>query len=547
MRVDTLFRNGNILTLDPDRPRARALAVLGDRIVAVGEEHDLDGLSASRQVDLAGATVVPGFHDAHNHCVFFGMSLAELPLSTPPVQSLQDIYDAVAAAARDTPPGEWIVGAGYDQNRLAERRHPTASELDRVAPQHRVWLRHTSGHMAVVNGAVLREIGVDTADVPAGGQVERDDAGRATGLLLETAQSLVRDLVYPYATEDIAAAIDRATRHYLTEGITSAQEAGIGAGLVSWSPRELAAYAEARASGRLHVRTTLMVAADALHETGGSARDLSTLGLDLGIATGLGDDTLKIGPLKIFSDGSMLGRTAAMKQPFADDPGNAGFLQRDRDELRDLIVRAHRGGWQIATHAIGDLAVATVLDCYEHALRELPREDHRHRIEHCGVADDADLERIARLGVVPVPQGRFVYELGDGMVSALGPDRALNCYRQQSFLDRGIPLPGSSDRPVVEGAPLLGIADLVLRRTASGEPLAPAERLTPLQALHAWTLGSAYATFEEHRKGSLVPGKLADLTVLSDDLTTVDPEQIAGLQVLATVVGGEVRHDAGIG
>jgi predicted amidohydrolase YtcJ len=401
--------------------------------------------------------------------------------------------------------------------------------------------------MAVVNGAVLQAIGIDTASVPPGGQVERDAAGRPTGLLLETAQSLVRDLVYPYGVGDVADAIDRATRHYLTEGITSAQEAGIGAGLVSWTPRELAAYTEARASGRLHVRTTLMVAADALHEVAGSPDDVGTFGLDLGIATGFGDETLRIGPVKIFSDGSMLGRTAAMRAPFADDPGNAGFLQRDSDELRDLVLRAHRGGWQIATHAIGDLAVDTALDCYENALRDLPRADHRHRIEHCGVADDGALDRMARLGVIPVPQGRFVNEIGDGMASALGPERTLHAYRQRSFLDRGIPLPGSSDRPVVQGAPLLGIADLVLRRTASGQPFGPDERLTALQALHAWTLGSAYASFDEHRKGSLVPGKLADLAVLSGDLTTVDPEEIASLQVLATVVGGDVRHDVGIG
>jgi predicted amidohydrolase YtcJ len=546
VRVDTVWRGGNILTLDPSRPRASALAVIGERLVAVGDDADLEGLSADRTVDLGGATVVPGFHDAHNHCVFFGMSLAELPLSTPPVSRLDDIYDAVAVAARETPADGWIVGAGYDQNRLAERRHPTAQELDAVAPRHKVWLRHTSGHMAVVNGPVLTEIGIDTVEVPAGGQVERDAGGRPTGLLLESAQSLVRALVYPYAVEDVAGAIDRATRHYLTEGITSAQEAGIGAGLIAWSPRELAAYAEARATGRLHVRTTLMVAADALHEIGGSPQDRTTFGLDLGIATGLGDETLRLGPLKIFSDGSMLGRTAAMRAPFADEPGNTGFLQRDPDELRELVRRAHLGGWQIATHAIGDLAVATALDCYEHALRELPREDHRHRIEHCGVIDDDDLERLARLGVIPVPQGRFVFELGDGMARALGPERVRQCYRQRSFLDRGVPLPGSSDRPVVEGAPLPGIADLVLRRTASGAPFAPDEAITPMQALHAWTLGSAYATFEEHRKGSLVPGKLADFAVLSDDLTVVDPEQIASLQVLATVVGGEARHDVGL-
>jgi predicted amidohydrolase YtcJ len=547
MHVDAVFRRGNLLTLDPARPRASALAVLGDRIVAVGDDDELAGLVPARTVDLGGATVVPGFHDAHNHCVFFGMSLAELPLSTPPVQRLDDIYDAVATAARDRAPGEWIVGAGYDQNRLAERRHPTAQELDRVAPDHRVWLRHTSGHMAVVNGAVLAEIGIDAAVVPPGGHVERDADGRATGLLQESAQSLVRDLVYPYPLAEIAGAIDRATAHYLTEGITSCQEAGIGGGLIGWSPQELAAYSQARAAGKLHVRTTLMVAAEALHDLGGSESDPGRFGLDLGIASGLGDETLRLGAVKIFADGSLTGRTAAMFEPFADEPGNSGFLQREPAELLALIQGAHRSGWQVATHAIGDRAVATVLDCYEQALRDTPRRDHRHRIEHCAVAGPEQLDRIARLGVIPVPQGRFVHELGDGMAAALGPDRTRSCYRQRSFLDRGIPLPGSSDRPVVLGAPLLGIADLVNQRTASGAPFNPDEALTPRQALHAWTLGSAYASFEEHRRGSLERGKLADFAVLSDDLTAVEPERIADIRVLATAVGGQLRHDVGIG
>ncbi len=546
MRVDTVFRRANILTLDPARPRASSLAVLGDRLVAVGDDDDLRGLTPRRTVDLGGATLVPGFHDAHNHCVFFGMSLDELPLSTPPVHSLGDVYDAVAGAAREKAPGEWIIGAGYDQNRLAERRHPSARELDRVAPRHKVWLRHTSGHMSVVNGAVLDAIGIDDAAVPRGGQVERDADGRPTGLLLETAQALVRNLVYPYPVADIAGAIDRATARYLTEGITSCQEAGIGAGLISWSPQELAAYAQARTAGGLHVRTTLMVSAEALHELGGSDDDPGRFGLDLGIATGFGDEMLRIGPVKIFADGSLIGRTAAMREPFAGEETNAGFLQREPAELRELITAAHRSGWQIATHAIGDRAIDTVLDCYEHALRELPRPDHRHRIEHCAVARPEHLERLAQLGVIPVPQGRFVNELGDGMAAALGPDRTRWCYRQRSFLDRGIPLPGSSDRPVVLGAPLLGIADLVQQRTASGACFNADETLTPMQALHAWTLGSAYATFEEHRRGSLEPGKLADFAVLSDDLTAVEPAQIAEIRVLATAVGGQLGYDAGL-
>ena len=259
--------------------------------------------------------------------------------------------------------------------------------------------------------------------------------------------------------------------------------------------------------------------------------------------SGFGDEWLRIGPMKIFADGSLIGRTAAMLEDFANEPGNRGFFQTEPAKLRDTIVEAHRSGWQVATHAIGDRAVCTVLDIYEEALRDRPRPDHRHRIEHCGVLPDDQVGRMRDLGVIPVPQGRFVNEIGDGMVEALGPRRVRSAYRQRSFLDAGIPLPGSSDRPVVQGPPLLGIHDMVNQKTAKGADFNPAEALTPLQALRCYTLGSAYASFDEHRKGSLEPGNLADFTVLSQDPTAVDPVAISSIEVLATVVGGEVAHD----
>jgi predicted amidohydrolase YtcJ len=548
MRIDTLFLNGNVLTVDDRQPRAEALAVLGDRVVAVGDSETLrDDVTAGRVVDLQGKTVVPGFHDAHNHMVFFGRSLEELGLQSPGVSRVEQIYDLVAAEAARRPAGSWIVGAGYDQNRLAGRAHPTAAALDRVAPDHLVWLRHTSGHMCVVNGPVLDRIGFggpDPVALPEGAVVVRGPDGTPTGLLQERAQDLVRDLVYPYPQDEIVAAIERAGRRYLEEGITSCQEAGIGAGLVGWSPLELAAYQRARTEGRLPVRVTLMVGAEALHDVARHHSDVDGYALDLGIHSGLGDETLRIGPVKTFADGSLIGRTAAMVDDFADDPGNRGHLQMAPERLREILLRAHRSGWQLATHAIGDRAVGAVLDIYEEALRTHPRPDHRHRIEHCAVASPEQVDRIVRLGVIPVPQGRFVTELGDAMLAALGPERGRWCYRQRSFLDRGVPLPGSSDRPVVQGAPLLGLHDLVNTTTASGAPYNPQEALTAEQALRCYTLGSAFAAFEEHRKGSLEPGKLADFTVLSDDITAVPAETIRELSVLATVVGGEVRHDA---
>src|SRR5262245_31373561 len=544
MRVDRIFHDGNILTMDSARPRATAFAVLGDRIVAVGDGDDLRRhLAAERVISLGGRAVVPGFHDAHNHMPSFGLGLADIPLASPPIESVDDILRAVKARAVTQAPGSWIIGANYDQNKLAEQRHPTASELDSVAPDHLVWLRHTSGHMCVVGGRVLDAIGIERVPVPEGGVVERDSARRPTGLLQEQAQALVRGLVYPYPQEELVEAIGRASERYVREGLTSVQEAGVGGGLVARSGVELAVWQEARRQGRLGVRATLMVAAEALHDLPHAASDGDGFGLDLGIRTGWGDEWLRIGAMKIFSDGSLIGRTAAMCCDFEGEAGNRGFFQMDVERLRRVITRAHRAGWQVATHAIGDRAVATVLDIYGDALAAYPRADHRHRIEHCGVCRPEDVRRLAALGVIPVPQGHFIGEIGDGMLAALGPERSRWCYRQRSFLEAGIRLPGSSDRPVVLGAPLLGIHDMVNQKTASGRPFNPAEALTAEEAIRCYTLSSAYAAFREDELGSLEPGKLADFAVLSADPTAIAPEGIGSIEVLATVVGDSVAHD----
>jgi hypothetical protein len=542
MRVDRIFEGGTLLTMDPAQPRATALAVLGDRIAAVGHELSRH-LSAERVVPLQGRAVVPGFHDAHNHMPSFGLGLSDVPLSSPPVASIDDILLAVKARAAAQAPGSWIIGSGYDQNKLAERRHPRASELDAVAPDHLVWLRHTSGHMCVVGGRVLESIGVETVAVPEGGVVDRDAGGRPTGLLQEQAQELVRALVYPYPEAELIQSIRKASEHYLREGLTSVQEAGVGGGLVARSPVELSAWQRARQQGCLGVRATLMIAAEALHDLPYASADGDGFGLDLGIRTGWGDEWLRIGAMKIFSDGSLIGRTAAMCCDFEGEVGNRGFFQMDVERLRRIITRAHRAGWQVATHAIGDRAVATVLGIYRDALAAHPRRDHRHRIEHCGVCRPEDVRRLADLGVIPVPQGRFINEIGDGMLEALGPERSRWCYRQRSFLEAGALVPGSSDRPVVQGAPLLGIHDMVNQRTASGRPFNPAEALSAEEAIRCYTLHSARAAFREADLGSLEAGKLADFAVLSADPTAIAPERIAEVDVLATVVGGKVVYD----
>jgi predicted amidohydrolase YtcJ len=537
--TDLLLVNANVLTMDPARPRARSVAVAGGRIVAL--DADPGGRPASEVIDLHGATLLPGFHDAHNHMAWFGLTLTEVDLR---LTSLEDLYAAVASRAAQTEPGGWVVGSGYDQNKIGA--HPDRDALDRIAPGRRVWLRHTSGHMCVVNSLVLADLGMDAhpVDVP-GGKVATDAAGRPTGLLEERAQELVGRLVHPYPLSVITDAIDRAGAQYLREGITSCTEAGIGGGWIGHTPVELAAYQAAREAGRLHVRVELMIVSDALHPLAGHADDGLEIGLDLGIRTGFGDDWLRIGAMKVFTDGSMVGRTAAMTDDFSGLPGNRGYLQGEASDIQETIMAAHRSGWQVAAHAVGDRAIDVVLDAYDQALTRWPRPQARHRIEHFAASRPDQVGRAARLGLVAVPQGRFATELGDGMLAAIGPDRQDWLYRQRSLLAAGMTLPGSSDRPVAAGAPLLGVHDMVNRRTAAGAAMNSAEAVTAEQALRAYTSGSAYASHAEHSKGTLAPGLLADMIVLSEDPTAVSPERIADIQVLATFVDGQCRYDGG--
>ena len=536
--LDLLLVNANVLTMDQARPRATAVAVTSGRIAGVYDGKP--DVTVREVIDLNGATLIPGFHDAHNHMIGFGLTLTEVDLR---VTSLDELYARIEARAAATPAGEWVIGSGYDQTKTGG--HPHRDVLDKVAAGRRVWLKHTSGHMCVVNGTVLADLGIGESvpDID-GGRVTTDETGRPTGLLEERAQSLVQALTIPYPLSTLTDAVAAAGQRYLAEGITSVTEAGVGGGWIGQSPVELAAYVAAREQGRLHVRAELMVISDALHPLGAHPADGIELGIDLGLRTGFGDDWLRLGPVKIFTDGSLVGRTAAMTAPYDGTPGNSGYLQADAGQLANTIVAAHRAGWRVAAHAIGDRAIDVALDAFADAAAKYPRADPRHRIEHFAAARPDQVSRAAALGVIAVPQGRFATELGDGMLAAVGPDRHSWLYRQRSLLDAGMVLPGSSDRPVANGAPLLGIHDMVNRRASSGQPFNAAEAVTAEAALRAYTWGSAYAGKQEQAKGSIEPGKLADLTVLSDDPTAVSPGRIADIQVLATFVNGDLRHDA---
>lgn len=561
MKLDLLLRNADIITMDDRRPQATSLGIWQGRIV--GLDDDLDGLDAAEILDLDGATVTPGFIDAHCHTTWFGLGLGEVDVSG--ARGLDQLYALLEADMAGGKSG-WLMATGFSQTHHGGE-FPDIAVLDRVTGDRPLFIRHNSGHMAVVNTAALRLAGAEAASFPDpdGGVIVRDAAGRPTGLVQETAQQLIQELIPPHSLGAIEAALDRATRFYASEGITSFTEAGIGGGWIGHSTVELAAYQRAAASGRLHARAQLMPVLDVLHPldgfgagsdagagaggTGAAGPDAvgaQALGLDLGMASGFGNDYLSLGPAKVFLDGSLLGETAAVSADYCshgrtDNTGNSGYFQADPETLRHGIEAAYAAGWSIAAHAIGDravdLAIGIITDCAEkYGPRALP-----NRIEHASVTRPDQMQRLADAGIAVTPQASFFADGGDGMTASLGPERIGWAYRAASFLAAGVTLAGSSDRPVADGNVLRGMQAFVDRRTVSGAVFGnPDERLSPRQALAAYTSGAAAATGTAHAKGTLTPGKLADFTVLSGSpLTAPD---IADLRVLATAVGGKFTH-----
>jgi predicted amidohydrolase YtcJ len=537
--LDVLLKNARVLTVDDSRPRAHTVGIIHDRIVGVDE--DLDDLAAATVIDCQGAVVAPGFSDAHNHMGLFGLTFADIDLST--CATLEQLYDTVASRAALTPHGGWIRGFGYDSVTLGGQ--PERPELDRAGGGRPVWVRHRSAHVGVASSSVLQRLGLldGTAEVPIGGRVVRDAHGDPTGELQEQAQALVLQLAGARSTDELTEAIARAARIYAAEGLTHVTEAGIGGGWIGSSPIEALAYQLAREQGRLPIRVELMVANEVLRPVESHPADQARVGIDLGLRTGFGDDFLRIGPTKIFIDGSMTARTGALTDLLCAHGDDHGLLGGDPDLMTASIVDAHAAGWRVAAHSIGDAAIDLALDAFEAAQRAHPRTDVRHRIEHAAVTRPDQIVRMARLGVVPTFQPRFVHEVGESAADWLGEQHAPHLLRHKSFVDAGLRVPGSSDRPVVKGAsPLLGMQSMVERIGKNGRLLSGDERVDAGEALRAYTVNAAWASHAENRRGRIAPGLLADLVVLDDDPTTVPSSTIGEIGVLGTLVGGAVVH-----
>ena len=539
MDIDLILRGARIHTMG-EAGTADAVAIHQGRILAVGS--DVDSFTARVDRDLGGRTVTPGFIDAHAHTVWFGLTLVELDVA--PARTLDELYDLVAARAAQTPAGEWVIGAGFNQMNTGNE-YPDPRRLQQASGGRPVWLKHTSGHACIIDQTAIELTGAReraAAGIP-GGRIVLDAAGEPTGLLEEQAMSLVQDILLPYPLERIEAAIGAASSHYLSEGLTSITDAGIGGGWIGHSPQEFAAYQRALASGTLLTRHQVMPESSTLTELGEVDTVGRFTGFSTGIATGLGDDRLQLGPVKFFLDGSILGATARLSEEYHHCAGSHGYYQGDRNEIAAHALAAGRAGWSLAMHAVGDEAVDLAIEIATTLRGEGIEPGIMHRVEHGGVVRPEQLQALAEARLPIVGQPHFIPLYGDGMRRFIGDQRADWSFRSKSFLDAGLTLALSSDRPVAPGAPLRVMQSAIERTTASGHAFGADERLTALEALAGYTTGPAELTGWAGRKGVIRPGALADLVVLGDDPLTAPVDSIAEIPVVSTIVGGEAVFD----
>lgn len=514
-----------------------ALACAGGKVLATGTSRDIEALAGpeTRVIDLGGRLATPGLNDAHMHLHMYGLGMAEVDLRSKSAPDLAALLGALKARAANTPKGEWVTGRGYDHFKLDTGRHPYREELDEACPDHPVYIVRTCGHLAVANSAALRLAGI-TEDTPSpeGGLIERQN-GRLTGLLAETGREPVTAVLPRLTVETLVDAIERGGRDLLSYGITSCMEAAIGI-REGWP--EMEAYLAAKEQGRLPLRVYGCIMGD-------KTRSILEQATGAGMITGSGDEMFRHGPVKIFTDGSAGGRTAAMTRPYiGGDPDDRGLLCiPDQAELTGMVMAAHRAGYQMAIHAIGDAAIDQVLEAYEAALTDMPAPDRRHRIEHCGWLRPDQMQRMKEMHVIPVPQPSFLYWFGDLYCTVAEQDRVEASHPMRTWIEAGLHPSASTDCPVTEVDPMPVIYNMVTRKTSKGTVLGPEHRLSMEEALHAYTAASAYASHEEKIKGLLEPGMLGDIAVWERDLFTIDPEQITATRCDATILGGRVVHE----
>jgi predicted amidohydrolase YtcJ len=536
--ADLIITHANIWTVDPARPSAQALAVIGERIVDVGTEEEVSAWRGrqTRVIDAGGKLVLPGFNDAHVHFVSGGAQLDSVQLND--AISAEEFVRRIAERAKITPKGEWITGGEWDETKWNPPHLPTKELIDPVTGETPVFVYRYDGHLALANSAALRAGGVtaQTPDPP-GGTIVHDAHGNPTGALKDAAQDLVFKVIPSMTHEQRLHATRRAMEHAASLGVTSAQY---------MDDDDNETYNDLKIFSELHdqrLLTTRLYVAPSIVDWEDQAK--------IGVRRSFGSSDLRIGALKGYADGSLGSRTAYFFEPFSDAPDNHGLLSHEMQPpsaMRERIIKADAAGLQICIHAIGDKAISMILDFYSDAVKQNGARDRRFRIEHAQHMAAKDFDRFAQFGVIASVQPYHAIDDGRWAEDRIGHDRASRTYAFRTFLDHKVRLAFGTDWPVAPLNPMLGLYAAVTRATLDGKNpngWFPDQKLIMAEAVEAYTMGSAYAEFQEKEKGSITSGKLADFVILSDDIFEIDPAKIRDAKVLKTFLGGKLIWEAG--
>jgi hypothetical protein len=524
-RPDTILYNGKILTMAAHQREVEALAVAGDRVFAIGASAEMLALaeSGTRRVDLGGKRVTPGFNDAHSHPCDSGVALlTQVPLE---MDSIEAIKTAIRSKAAATPPGQWVVGFLYDDTKTP--RPLERADLDAAAPNHPVVVQHRGGHTVFVNSRALTLVNVsENTPNPPNGEYFRDAAGRHNGRIAEKAVDPILALaVKPPSREDYRKGAALISKQFASRGITSACEA-------DGDPAILQGYQDARDAGELKGRFYTHIDFGALDKM-----------IAAGVHTGFGDEWVRLGAVKLFADGSISERTALLSKPYAGLGDYRGISRASSEELYEQTRKAYLAGWQVGTHANGDVAIDRILGVYEQLQREFPRRDPRLRIEHCTLVTPELVRRIKAAGVIPLPFAGYVFFHGEKM-RFYGEERLEHMFAMRDFLAAGIKAAPGSDYTASPAEPMLWLRSEVTRADASGHIWGGNQRITVEQAIRCSTVHGAYASFEEGLKGSLQPGQLADLVVWDHDLLSIEPAALTTVKPERTMLGGRWVYEA---
>jgi len=536
LTLDMAIVNANLITIDPKKKTAQAVGVKGDRIVAVGSNEEIRALAdeKTKVVDAEGKTVLPGFHDSHMHPLLVGHFANGVVLND--VKNIPEFLQKVREKVAKTPKGAVVLGSGWNQERMEEKRYPTRWEVDSVAPDNPVFLIHWNAHIYLINSMMMKQKGIDkNTPNPDGGEIEKNEKGEPTGILLENALNLVAPGFLEtgaglFSYEQSKAALEFAAKRAVSYGLTSMVDILAG-------DAQVKAYQELEREGKLPLRVNFYLGFQYLDQA-----------VSIGLMSGFGSNKLRFAGVKMITDGSLSSHTGALKEPYADAPGNRGIMRVSKKEIKEVVLKATRNGIRVDVHAIGDRAISDVLDVFEEVQNEVKPKDPRYKISHAFIISKDMVGRFKKLNVVANVQPVFIAKAQNWIPRLLGPEREKNAHVYKWLMDAGVHMACGTDSPIEPENPIMNLYTSTMRKDQNGVPPTgwhPEQKIPMEHALKMVTIEGAYATGQEDDKGSITVGKLADFVMVSDDPFHIPGDEVKNMKALMTIVGGNIVFQRG--